>query len=121
LDQNHVASNQACSICTTLRVGLAVEHHRPVTVCRVPENLVEVNRKAIEVTNVVRAKIRMESIIEQAILHCEIDRAASLAAGSAGLGSTLAGRLGLLQRKGEGRSRIRRGIIGGKIETIYNG
>lgn len=121
MDQNHVASNQAGGICTALRVGLAVEHNRPVTVCGVPKNLMEVNRKAIEVTNVVRAKIRMESIVEQGILHCEIDRAASLAAGSAGMGSTFAGRLGLLQREGKGSSRIRRGIVGGKIETIYDG
>lgn len=78
------------------------------------------HRKAVEVANVVRAKVRMECIVEQGILHCKIDRAAALAARGAGVGSrgALAGGLGLLQREGKRRSRVWRGVIGGKVQTI---
>ena len=80
----------------------------------------EVHRKPVEVPNMIGTEIRMKSIVEQSIIHREINRTAPSAAGGARVGSrgTLAGRLGLLQREGEWGSRIRREIVRGKIKTI---
>ena len=64
LNQNHVASNQACGIRTTPRVCLAVKDHRSVTIGGVSQDLMEMDRKAVEVTNVIGTEIRMKSIVE---------------------------------------------------------
>ena len=64
LNQNHVASNQACGIRTTPRVCLAVKDNGPVTIGGVSQNLMEMNREAVEVTNVIGTEIRMKSIVE---------------------------------------------------------
>lgn len=121
LDENHVASDQASSIGTASRVRLAVKHYRTITVCGVPKDLVEMHRKAVEVTNVVRAKVCMKCIVEQGILYRKVHGAAALASGGTGVGSrgALAGGLGLLQREGKRCSRVWRGVVGGKVQTIW--
>lgn len=52
LDEDHVAGNQAGRIGTASCIRLRVEYHCTVTVLRLPEDLVELDRKTIQVTNV---------------------------------------------------------------------
>lgn len=64
LDKDHVASDQASSIGTTPRVWFAVEDHGAVTVLGITKNLMEVDSKSIQVSNVEWTKIRMEGVVK---------------------------------------------------------
>lgn len=79
----------------------------------------EMDREAVEMTNVQRTKIRMERVIQKGVVHGKIYGAPSLA-GRALLGSrrAFAGRLWLLRWVWEWGSCVRRVVVGSEVETI---
>lgn len=79
LNQHHVAGNQACSIGATSGVGLGVENNRTVAICGVAEDLVELDRKPVQMTDMQRAKVRMERVVQKGIVNGEVHRAVLLA------------------------------------------
>jgi hypothetical protein len=107
LDENHVAGHKAGGVCAASRIGLTVEDHRAITVGGVSEDLVEKDGESVQVTNVERAEIRMERIVEKGIVNSKVNRRSALGRRGSGLSpsSPLAGRLGLLERIREWCSR----------------
>lgn len=116
LDKNHVASDQASSVGTAPRVWFAVEDHSAVTVLGITENLMEIDSKPIQVSNMERTEIRVEGVVKQGIVYRKV-HGASLSRGTCG--RTLAWGLGLLQRVWKRSSRIRMVVVRGEVETIY--
>jgi hypothetical protein len=120
LDENHVAGHEASGVCAASRIGLTVEDNRAITVGGVSEDLVEKDCESVQVTNVERAEIRMECIVEKGIVNSEVDGRSALGRRGGGLSpsSSLAGRLGLLQRIREWSARGRSRIVRSQVEAI---
>lgn len=121
MDEDHVASNKTCGIGTTPSVRLRVEHHWAITVGRVAQNLMEMDRKPVQMTYVEWTEVCMERVIKQGIIDREIHGASPLPTGGVRLGSrrALAWRLRLLGRIREWSSRIRCVVIRSQIKTIW--
>jgi hypothetical protein len=120
LDKNHIAGHEASGVCAASRIGFTVEDNRAVTVGGVSEDLMEKDCESVQVTNVERAEIRMESIVEKGIVNSEVDGRSALGRRGSGLcpSSTLAGRLGLFERIREWSARGRSRIIRSQVEAI---
>jgi hypothetical protein len=116
LDENHVASDQAGRIRATSRVRPAVEHDGAVAVLRIAEDLVEENGKPVQMTNVKRAKIRVESVVEEGVVYREVH--GTSASGSMRQGRTLARRFRLLRRIRERGLCIRRRVVRCEVKAI---
>lgn len=58
----------------TARVCPAPENNRSVLVLLRPENLVELQRKTVEVSNVKRAKVVVEGIVQESVIYGEVER-----------------------------------------------
>lgn len=56
----------------TARISSAPENNGPVLVLLRSEDLVELQRKAVEMSNVKRAKVVVEGVVEKSIIYCEI-------------------------------------------------
>lgn len=78
------------------------------------------NSKPVKMSDVERAKVRVEGVVQEGIIDGEIDGALSLAARSTRGSSrgALAGRLGLIGGVWEGGPRVGWMIIGGKVESV---
>lgn len=120
LDENHVASHEASGICAASCIGLAVEDNRAIAVGGVSEDLMEKDCKSVQVTNVEGTKVRMEGIIEEGIINSEVDGRSALARRGSGLSpsSSLAGRLGLLERIREWGSRGWSRVVRSQVQAI---
>jgi hypothetical protein len=95
----------------TPRVCATPEDDCAVFICGIAQNLVQLYCEAVQVTNVQRAKVAMEGIVEQRLVDAEVHRWMRL--GSSGSGTNLRPRRPLGRRcallgVGERRSRIRR-------------
>lgn len=119
LDQNHVACDETRAVGTAPRVCFAVKHHSTIPICRISQNLMEVNCKSVQMSNVERTEVGMEGVVQQGIVDREVHRTALFGwrrrlrqRGSLGWGS------GLFQCVWERRSGIRRKVIRSEIETI---
>ena len=98
LDEHHVASKHAGGVGATYfllveppsktslfvfflltsGVSSAPEDNGPITVLLSTEDLVELNRKAVQVANVQRPKVVVEGIVEQGVVNGEVARRASV-------------------------------------------
>lgn len=74
LNQNHVARDHASGIGSAPRISPAPEYHRLVIVGWVAENFMKLYCEPVQVTNVQRAKVGMEGIVEQCVINREVDR-----------------------------------------------
>lgn len=108
----------------TARVGSAPEYNGPVLVLLGSQNLMELQREAVEVADVERAKVVVEGIVEERVVDGEVVRLPQSfrgRRGSAGrLLRALAGGAGWF---GIGEERVLVGGIevGSEIETVCNG
>lgn len=109
----------------TARVGSAPEYNGPVLVLLGSQNLVELQREAVEVTDVERAKVVVEGIVEESVVNGKVVRLPQSLRGRrrgsvGGLLRALAGGAGWF---GIGEERVLVGGIevGGEIETVCNG
>ena len=78
LNKHHVACKYTSRIGSASRVRLTPEHDSAVLVRRVSEDLVQANGKAVQVSNVQWAKIRVEAVVEEFIVAREVCRRVSL-------------------------------------------
>ena len=74
LYQDHVACDQACSIGPAPRVCSAPEYHSSVIVGWIAENLMELHGESVEVTDMQRPEVVVESIVQEGIIDREVDR-----------------------------------------------
>lgn len=120
MDENHVAGHEASGVCAASRIGLTIEDHRAITVGGVSENLVEKDCESVQVTNVERAEIGMERVVEKGIVNSEVDWRSALGRRGGGLSpsSPLTGRLGLLERIREWSARGRSRIVRSQVQAI---
>jgi hypothetical protein len=72
LDQDHVASHQTCGVCTASRIGLAPKYDNAIAVRGVSEDFVEVHCESVQVANVQRTKVGVESIVEEGVINGEV-------------------------------------------------
>jgi len=77
-----------CKNAHTSRVCVAPEDYRSVLVRRIAQNLVQLHGEAVQVANVQRAEVAVESIVEQCLVNAEVDWGMRLGAscGRANLG-----------------------------------
>jgi hypothetical protein len=61
-----------CHGILTPRVCAAPEDDCPVLVGRIAQDLVQLDREAVQVTNVKRTKVAMEGIVEQRLVDAEV-------------------------------------------------
>ena len=122
LNQNHVACNKASSVRTATGICLAVENHRSVAVGRVPEDFVEENCKSVQVTDVKRTKVRVESIVKEGVVDGKVHGRSALASRRGRLLRTrpLAWGLGLVERVREWCARAWGRVIGSQVQPVYN-
>jgi len=107
----------------TARVCPAPENNRPVLVLLGTQNLVELQREAVEMANVERAKVVVEGIVEEGIVDGEIVRLPQLSLGGGPIGGSLGALAWGPRRFGVGEQRVLIGGIevGSEIQAIYNG
>ena len=72
LDEDHVASHEACGIRAATRVRFTVKYHCTIAVFGIAQDLMEENGKSVQVPDVKRAKIRVESVVEEGVIHRKI-------------------------------------------------
>jgi hypothetical protein len=73
LDHHHVACHQASSIGPTPRICSAPEYNCSVVVGWVAEDVMEVNSKPVEMTDVQWTEIGVEGIVEERVIDSEVD------------------------------------------------
>jgi hypothetical protein len=99
-----------CDGCLTPRVCAAPEDYCPVLVGGIAQDLVQLHCEAVQVTNVERAEVAMERVVEQRLVDAEVHWWVCFGPGCRGtrLGSRrpLRGRCALLG-VGEWRGRVR--------------
>jgi hypothetical protein len=57
----------------TPRVGVAPEDDGPVFIRGVSQNLMKLHRESVQVANVQRAEVAVESIVEQCLVNAKVD------------------------------------------------
>lgn len=118
LDQNHVTCHEACCIGAATCIGLAVENHRPITVTRIAEDLMEENSEPIQMTDVERPEIGVEGVVQKGVVNREVHRRSPLGGGRGRLGPTFARRLGLIDRVWKWSSRAWSRVIRRQVQAV---
>lgn len=79
----------------------------------------EEHGEAVQVTDVQRAEVGVERVVEKGIVNREVDGRSPFGSRCSRLGSALARRLGSLKRKREWGPRARGGVVRRQVETVY--
>lgn len=106
----------------TPRVCTAPEYYCALLVGRVAENLMQLDGEAVEVTNVERAEVAVEGVVQQGLVDTEVhgrERLGATSRGALGARRALRRRRVLLGVR-ERRVRIRCVRVRGKVESILD-
>lgn len=106
----------------TSGVSSAPEHNGTILVLLSAEDIVELNRKAVEVANVQRTEVMVESVVEESVINGEVARRCSVGLERGRLNSSLrtfprGNGLLWVGENGIGRGRM---DVRGKVETIWD-
>ena len=74
LDQDHVASHQAGSVCSAPGICSAPEYHRSVIVRRITQDLVELDCESVQVADMQWTEVVVECIVQEGIIDSEVYR-----------------------------------------------
>lgn len=73
LDEHHVAGNQAGSIRPAPGIRSTPKYNCSVIVGWIAKDLMELNGKSVEVSDVKRAKVVVECVVQKGIVNSEVD------------------------------------------------
>lgn len=127
LDKDSLAQssfNQQNPVChiiqLTPRVGSAPEHDRAVFIFLGAEDIVKSNSKAVQVANVKRAKVMVEGVVQEGIIHGEVAWRRLATGCSSAIRCSLRSFSGRLGGTGEEGIRGRRMNVGAQIKAVWD-
>lgn len=73
LNEHHIASYDACNVCSASRVRFGPQNHWTIGIFWVSQDLMKVYRESVQVSDMERAKVCMERIVQEQPIDIEID------------------------------------------------